>query len=42
MGVEEAGDLVGGLEGVGEEEILVWVGVYGDHLLVRYVDQNTK
>lgn len=42
LGVEEAGDFVDGLEGVGEEEILGWVGGSGDHLLVRYVDGNKK
>ena len=42
LGVKEAGDLVGGLEDVGEEEILTWAGGDGDHLFVRYVDRNKK
>ena len=35
LGVEEAGDFVDGLEGVGEEEILAWAGGSEDHLFVR-------
>ena len=42
LGVEEAGDFVGGLEGVGEEEIQGWAGGDGDHLFVRYVDGDKK
>ena len=42
LGVEEAGDFVDGLEGVGEEEILGWTDGGGEHLWVRYVDGNKK